>query len=203
MEKQNINNSKATIQIYERSLAKLFTLRNSDSETIASVIDRILSDGKNLNYETAPVAISNDSQEDLLPVKKFAKRIGHFRQEKIITDESNGKYCIILFGTYFYAQKSLGELYAKFIEIFADIAPDAIEKIRDKTTPKDSRSYLTWDKNRVFISSPHLFTDHHKLTSVGYIPTNIGKNEAEGYLKTICEAAEIEYGKDMIWIKGR
>lgn len=203
MEMKNINNSKATIQIYERSLGKLFSLRNDESETIASVIDRILTDENNLKFEIVTSSVPDDIQEVLPPVKKFAKRIGYFRQEKIITDESNGKYCIILFGIHFFAQKSLGELYAKFIEIFADIAPDAIEKIRDKVTPKDSRSYLTWDKDKVYISSPHLFKAHHKLTSVGYVPTNIGRNEAEGYLKTLCEVAEIEYGKDMIWIKGK
>lgn len=194
---QQINKSKVSIQILETTAGMLFALRQNDKETINSVIERILAQLNNAGSSPN----TNDKVDINEPIiRRFAKKIHKFRSEKIVNEEAEGKYLVTLFDVPFFA-KSLGDLYARFVNIFAEIAPEAIENLRDKKTPRDSRSYLTWNPEKLFITAPHLFEKHHILTSVGYVPTNIGQNEAEGYLTALCDAAGITFGVDMIWIR--
>lgn len=199
---QSLNKNKVSIQILETTAGKLLARRRDESETINSVIERLIDQNEEQkvglekeisNLGTAP------SPEPI--IKRFARNIQKFRADKIVNEDIEGKYLVTLFEVKFYAQKSLGELYATFVEVFAQIAPEAIEGLRDTLTPQKARSYLTWDKSRLYIKAPNLFEDYHRLTSEGYVPTNISQNEAEGYLRKLCDVAGIEYGKDMVWVK--
>lgn len=204
MENQTLpmNKNKVSIQILETTAGRLLARRSDESETINSVIERLIAQNEEQKVAIEKEISDLETSTNPAPImKRFARNIQKFRADKIVNEEIEGKYLVTLFGVKFFAQKSLGELYATFVEVFAQIAPEAINSLRDSLTPQKARSYLTWDKGRLYIKTPDLFDDYHRLTSEGYVPTNIGQNEAEGYLRKLCEVAGIEYGKDMIWVK--
>lgn len=89
---------------------------------------------------------------------------------------------------------TLPRIFAKIVDLMDELDPAILEKLSEMK-PSYARNYISRDKEKVHIRSPQLETMSTK--SGWWISKNIGRAQLIGALCALCNAAGLEYGKDL------
>lgn len=89
---------------------------------------------------------------------------------------------------------TLPEVFAAVVDLMDYLDPAALDKLSGMR-PSNARNYISRDKEKVHIRSPRLKTQRTK--SGWWISKNIGRSQLIGALQALCNAAGLEYAKDL------
>jgi hypothetical protein len=100
-------------------------------------------------------------------------------------------YCIVPI-----TAQTLPEIFSQCIDIVADLAPEAVDKLAKITT--SARRFVSKSKDGVHRQSSHLPTIQTKSGWWG--SANISKEDLKRALQALAKAAGLEFGKD-VWFE--
>lgn len=94
-----------------------------------------------------------------------------------------------------FSGQSLSDLFGQCVDVIDGLYPEALERFAQKRT--HARRYVARRKQEIHIKSPHLETTCTK--SGWWISNNVSEQQVTAALQLLAEAAELEYGRDVIF----
>ncbi len=173
--------SMLAVLLCDRTVDRLFRLRQSDSETIDSVVARLA------------------SNECVLPKASISKQHALNTAERckptslnLSPRKAGFKYRLHFLGEELCAN-SLGNLYAELIDALEDVAPEAIERLA--TIKSRKRAFVSRQRGMIHPGRPDLKT--LKTRAGWWVSGNIGLIDFNRALEALCAASGLAVNKDV------
>ena len=142
-----------------------------------------------------PLVLGSCSDEEKAPAPKNTPVSKSASREPIPTRSADRpqKYACEVLGLIL-SGSTLPEVFAAVVDLMDDLDPAVLEKL-SVMRPSNARNYISRNKEKVHIRSPQL--ESLRTKSGWWISKNTGRSQVNKALRVLCDAADIEFGKDL------
>ncbi|MDF2233147.1 hypothetical protein P2H44_11350 [Albimonas sp. CAU 1670] len=193
-----------TVRLRESTVALLLPLREGGDEALDAVVARIAKAAARVE-PAPPLAPESQHVDTELPTDQSATQTASADMEprplparrpaatpRRRHRRADEKYSLTMLGEEMHAA-TLGDMFLKVVDALHQVAPNAVERLA--ASPSRKRAFVSRRREIVHPGRPDLPV--LRTTSGWWVSANIGTADLERALRAVCEAAKLEYGRDI------